>query len=154
VAPTYYRNLVQLTRGLPQQSGISGLPHTQESLTKFRNHKSVIQGSVSARTVLEHVLPQNWRNGGQKLALLVRNLLEKLEGASTEDPGSHRAGDRYESHDAPTHFCAYENGFLHQEMPVSQSEDLSTLSSCGRDGVEATGIRAGVFGVMLLALMS
>ncbi len=86
--------------------------------------------------------------------MLVRNLLEKLESAPTEDPGSHRARDRYQRHDAPTHFCAYENGILHQEIPESQSVDLGTVSSCGLDGVEATGIRAGIFGVMLLALIS
>ena len=65
VAPTHDRNLVQLSRDLSQQPGISELPHIQESLTKVRNHVSVIQGSVSARAVLEQVLPQNWRNGGE-----------------------------------------------------------------------------------------
>ena len=40
-------------------------PHNYNSLTKIRNHESVIQESVSARPVLEQVLPQNRRNGGE-----------------------------------------------------------------------------------------
>jgi hypothetical protein len=60
VAPTHYRNLVQLIRDLraPTRSEVS-------HKIKVRNHELVIQRSVSGRPVLEQVLPQNWRNGGE-----------------------------------------------------------------------------------------
>ena len=82
VAPTHYRNLVQLIRDLSQQLGIPELPHIRESLTKIRNHESAIQGSVSARPVLEQVLPQNGRNGGE-LNMLTASSTPTASGAPT-----------------------------------------------------------------------
>ena len=66
MAPTHYRNLVQLIRDLTIVRNLRAPTRSEVShKIKVRNHELVIQGSVSARPVLEQVLPQNWKNGGE-----------------------------------------------------------------------------------------